>query len=60
MLIASVLQAMQRVIGGMQRALQQVQWATVPLVTSMVRMLQVMKWVDVPLAILMARLLQVM
>ena len=53
--IASVLGAMQRVTGGMQRALQLMQWV-VPLVTSMMRMLQVMEWVEVPLAMSMARM----
>ena len=58
--IASVLQAMQWVTGGMQRALQLVQWATVPLGMSIERMLQVMEWVEVPLAMSVARVLQVM
>ena len=40
--IAWVLQAMQRVMGELQRVLQVVQLAVVPLVMSMVRVLQVM------------------
>ena len=53
--VARVLQAMQRVMGELQRVLQVVQWAVVPLVMSMVRVLQMMDRVMVLLVMPMAR-----
>ena len=53
--IARVLQAMQRVMGELQRMLKVVQWAMMSLVMSMGRVLQVMDRVMVPLVMRMAR-----